>query len=377
MRTDHAVLCRACVQCEPRRAQDVYGSEPATFGILQRGHRLAAGVSQATLAERAGLSLRGVSDLERGARRTPYPDTVRRLAEALGLSDQDRAGLLASGRRVGRSFHLAPVPVSLPVPMAALIGRDDAVAEVQQLLGGFRLVTLTGPGGIGKTRLALEVARHLTPHYPDGVALAQFDALSAPELVPARVGAALGVIERARGAVIQTLVDALRSRRVLLLLDNCEHLIEACAELAVTLLGACAHLNMLATSREPLGVSGEAIWRVAPLAVPHGDLPSASLIDEVFQSPAVHLFVVRVRAVQPGYDPKHDDTSDLAEISRRLEGVPLAIELAAARTPVLSLRQIAARLEDPLQLLVGSSRAGPPRHQTLSVPRTCQLGFLL
>jgi predicted ATPase/DNA-binding CsgD family transcriptional regulator/transcriptional regulator with XRE-family HTH domain len=342
----------------------VDGNESTTFRALLRQHRLAAGVSQAALAERAGLSLRGISDLERGARRSPYPDTVRRLADALHVSDSDRAGLLMAGRRAAQLPHVGRGPVGLPVPLTNLVGRDDAIADLQHLLRGCRLLTLTGPGGIGKTRMALEVARTVRSAYTDGIALAQLDALTAGELVPARIAAALGVYEPARGAVTQTLVDALRSRRVLLLLDNCEHLVEACAQIAATLLGACSDVRILATSREPLGVAGEVIWRVAPLGVPQEDGETTPLIHDLLQSPAVRLFVERVRAVWPEYVPKQEDASDLAGVCRRLEGIPLAIELAAARTPVLSLAQVSARLQDPLRLLVGGSRTGPPRHQT-------------
>ncbi|MDQ6673061.1 MAG: helix-turn-helix domain-containing protein [Chloroflexota bacterium] len=155
------------------------GNESATFGALLRQHRLAAGISQAALAERAGLSLRGVSDLERGARRAPYPDTVRRLADALHVSDSDRAGLLVARWRAAQLPHAGSGPGSLPIPLTSLVGRDDAVNDVQRLLQGCHLLTLTGPGGIGKTRMALEVARRVDSGYADGIALARLDALSA------------------------------------------------------------------------------------------------------------------------------------------------------------------------------------------------------
>src|SRR5947209_8498968 len=344
---------------------DVGGDDSTNFGALLRQHRLVAGVSQATLAERAGLSLRGVSDLERGARRAPYPDTVRRLAEALRLSDADRGGLLMASRRVGQTNHPSPVALGLPVALTSFVGREDAVAEVQRLLGGYRLLTLTGPGGIGKTRLALEVAREHAADYTDGAVLADLNSLSVPELVPERIAAALSVQQPTRGPVTQRLAEALRSRQVLLVLDNCEHLIEACAQLAATLLPVCLGLRILATSREPLGVAGEVIWSVPPLAVPHRGREPAPQIQDVLLGAAVRLFVERVQAVRPEYVPVQEEAPDLAEVSRRLDGIPLAIELAAARAAVLSIGQIATRLDDPLRLLVGSSRTSPPRQQTL------------
>ena len=343
--------------------------ELAGFGTLLRRHRLAAGLTQELLAARAGLSLRAVSDLERGARRAPYPDTVRRLADALALPASERSALSSAGQRVGHLAQprLAPpsLPAALPVSLTSFVGRERDLDEVRRLLGVTRLLTLTGPGGVGKTRLALEAARQLAADYPDGIALVDLAALSTPDLVPERVAAALGVREPGRGLLGETLLDVLRSRHALLLFDNCEHLVEACAALAATLLPRCPEVRMLATSREPLGVAGEVTWSVPPLDLPAAEIPPS--IEHLLAHAAVRLFVDRARAVRPDFlqRPTEEDAQDLVDVCRRLEGVPLAIELAAAWVPVLSVAQIAGRLDDPLGLLVRGSRTAPPRQRTL------------
>jgi predicted ATPase/DNA-binding CsgD family transcriptional regulator/DNA-binding XRE family transcriptional regulator len=341
--------------------------ESASFGALLRRHRLQAGLTQQALAERAGLSLRGLSDLERGARRSPYPNTVRRLAKAIGLSEAERTALVASSGRMGlrANDHSASqrMETVLPVPLSSFVGRQRDVAEVQRLLGASRLLTLTGPGGIGKTRLALEAARHAAADFSDGVVRVDLSALIASELVAQRVAAELGLREHTGQSVVEVLATVLRSRRLLLLLDNCEHLVSACAELAATLLPICPNLRILATSREPLGVSGESTFNVPPLVLPVAE-PAVTL-EQALESPAVQLFVERARGVRAEFVPTQMDATALADVCRRLDGIPLAIELAAARVGVLSIALIAQRLDDPLRLLVGGSRTAPARQQTL------------
>jgi non-specific serine/threonine protein kinase len=341
--------------------------ESASFGAQLRRHRLRAGLTQQALAERAGLSLRGLSDLERGARRAPYPDTVRRLAEAIGLSEADRTALVASSGRVGYMASNRPmfqlVETVLPMPVSSFVGRQREVTEVQRLLRASRLVTLTGPGGIGKTRLALEAARHLTANFTDGVAWVDLSALIAAELVPERVAGALGLREQSSQPIVEVLANVLRSRQLLLLLDNCEHLVGACAELAATLLPICPTVRILATSREPLGVGGEITFSVPSLSLPDAE-PGVTL-EHVLQGPAVQLFVDRARGVRSEFVPTQVDATALVDVCRRLDGIPLAIELAAARVSVLSIALIAERLDDPLRLLVGGSRTAPARQQTL------------
>jgi transcriptional regulator with XRE-family HTH domain len=197
------------------------------FGDLLRRHRTAAGLTQDKLAERAGLSLRGLSDLERGARRAPYRDTVLRLAEALGLEGPARADLLATVRhpRTGMQVRLpGPTQKPLPIPLSSFVGREREVAEVRRLLALTRLVTLTGTGGIGKTSLALQVCSEVVDDYPGGVWLVELAPVGDPRLLLNEVAAALGVPEEAGMPLLETLVAALPDRRCLLVLDNCEHL---------------------------------------------------------------------------------------------------------------------------------------------------------
>jgi non-specific serine/threonine protein kinase len=313
--------------------------ESASFGTLLRRHRVSAGLTQQALAERAGMSLRGLSDLERGARRAPYPDTVRRLAEAIGLSEAERTALVASSGRAARmataSRAIEPAKSVLPIPLSSFVGREREVADVQRLLGAGRLVTLTGPGGIGKTRLALEAARGVSVEdSADGIALADLSPLTTPEVVPEQVAAALGVHEQSGQPLIELLADVLRSRRVLLVLDNCEHVLDVCADLAATLLPICPTMRILATSREPLGVVGEVTFSVPPLSLPDPE-PEVS-IERLLEGAAVRLFVERAQAARSDFVLKQEDAAALAGVCRRLDGIPLAIELAAARVRALS-----------------------------------------
>ncbi|PYO39393.1 MAG: XRE family transcriptional regulator, partial [Gemmatimonadetes bacterium] len=338
-----------------------------TFGELLRRARQAAGLTQEVLAERAGLSVRGIADLERGARRAPYPDTVRRLAEALHLAAPDRAPLDAAGRRVGTALGGGRTPdllATLPVPLTSFVGREHGVAEVRGLLGTTRLLTLTGPGGVGKTRLALRVAQAVVEVDEAPVAFVDLAPLADPAQVPAAVARVLGVREQPPRPLLDTLREALRPRRLLLVWDNCEYLLAASAELVDGLLRACPGLRLLATSREPLDVAGETTWPVPPLGVPN--LPSLSAWERLAEeSEAVRLFIERAGAARPDFELSERNAQAVAEVCVRLDGIPLAIELAAARVPVLTPEQLAARLDDRFRLLVGGSRSALPRQQTL------------
>ena len=252
---------------------------------------------------------------------------------------------------------------NLPVPVTAFIGREREIGEVTRLLGQARLVTLTGPGGCGKTRLAQKVASRLVDTYLDGVWLVELAALGDPDLVPQAVASVLGVREQPGVQLNQTLVNTLESRHVLLILDNCEHLVDACAALANSLLRACQHLRILITTRQALGIAGEQVWRVPSLELPDARrLPS---IDEIAASEAVRLFVDRAHLSRSGFALVKGNAAAAAEVCQRLDGMPLAIELAAARLHALSVQQIAALLDDRLRLLAGGSRAALPRQQTL------------
>jgi predicted ATPase/DNA-binding SARP family transcriptional activator/DNA-binding CsgD family transcriptional regulator len=252
---------------------------------------------------------------------------------------------------------------NLPAPRSRFVGRERELIEVKRALAMTRVLTLTGAGGSGKTRLALEVARDLVGAYPDGVWLVELAPLSEGKLIAHAVAEALGVPEQPGRSLNDALVDALREKRVLVVLDNCEHLIEEAARLVDVLLGLCPRLRILATSREALNVEGEVVWRVPTLAVPDPGRPPAP--TELRRYDAVRLFVERARLRLPDFEPTPQNAGAVVQICRRLEGMPLAMELAAARVGALSLEQISGRLEDSLKLLTGGSRTATRRQRTL------------
>ena len=254
-------------------------------------------------------------------------------------------------------------PSNLPLALTSFIGRERDLEQVKDLLRQTRLVTLTGTGGVGKTRLALEVARQVVEDYPDGIWLVELAALADPTLVPHAVAGVLGVTDQPSQPITATLVAALRSRRLLLALDNCEHLVAACAALADGLLRSCPRVRILATSREALNITGERVWRVPSLAVPDGSrLPP---LDAFTQIEAVRLFAERAVLAQARFAVTARNAPAVAQVCDRLDGIPLAIELAAARVNALTVDQIAARLDDRFRLLTGGSRTALPRQQTL------------
>ncbi len=252
-------------------------------------------------------------------------------------------------------------PNNLPAQLSSFVGREEELQSVWDALGKSRLVTLTGAGGSGKTRLALQVAADCIERHPDGVWLVELGGLADPDLLAQTVVSTLGIPERADRPVLDTLTDYLRERDLLLLLDNCEHLIEAAAVFTETLLQTCPDLRVLATSREPLGVPGEMTWRVPSLELAHRDDPD--LVNDPPES--VELFVERARSAEPDFVLTEDNAPVVATISRRLDGLPLAIELAAARVRALSVEDVARRLEDRFALLQAGSRTALPRQRTL------------
>ncbi|OFX28072.1 MAG: hypothetical protein A2Z07_05320 [Armatimonadetes bacterium RBG_16_67_12] len=258
---------------------------------------------------------------------------------------------------------LDSLPNNLPRQLTSFIGRAREMDEVEQLLSANRLVTLTGSGGCGKTRLAVQVAGDRADVYPDGVWLVELAPLSEPVLVPQATASALRVREQPGRPLLVTLAEHLQMKHALVVLDNCEHLVGACAHLAETLLRGCPDVRIRATSRERLGVAGEVVSRVPSLTVP--DLARLPAFEVLARSEAVRLFGERAVAAWPGFRVTHDNAPLVAHICQRLDGIPLAIELAAARVNVLSLDQIALRLNDRFRLLVGGSRTAPSRQQTL------------
>ena len=250
----------------------------------------------------------------------------------------------------------------LPVWVAAFVGREPERAKVADLIADSRVVTLTGPGGCGKTRLAVEVVGDVASRFSDGACWVDLQGVSEPGLVAQAIGGAAGVHERPEQALTDTLSEQLHTRQLLVVLDNCEHLVGACAELVGELSSACPHLHVLATSRVPLVVEGEATFEIAGLPVPDPDAVSASAVAA---ADAARLFEVRARQVAADFRIGDDNASAVAEICRRLDGIPLAIELAAARVRVLAAGQIAAGLSDRFGLLTGGVRGAPARQRTL------------
>jgi predicted ATPase len=235
--------------------------------------------------------------------------------------------------------------------------------EVERDLAKARLLTLTGVGGSGKTRLALEAARELVNAYPDGVWFVKLAPLSERALVPKAVAEVLGMTERPQEPLTESLVDFLRSKKVLVVLDNCEHLVEDCARMVDTLLASCEHLRVLATSREALGVAGEVNRRVPSLAVPDAGEPPD--LQSLAGYEAVRLFVERARSRLPGFELTQQNAGAVTDICRKLDGIPLAIELATARVGALSVGQIAGRLGDSPGFLTKGERTRAPRQRTL------------
>jgi predicted ATPase/DNA-binding CsgD family transcriptional regulator len=255
-----------------------------------------------------------------------------------------------------------PDPADLPQQFSSFVGRDREVGELRELLRTARAVTLCGAAGIGKTRLALHLLAAVAAEFPDGVWFVELAELRQPELVVARVAAAAGVDEEPGRPLPDTLADALRHRRALLALDNCEHLVEACASLCQRVLAGAPGLQVVATSREPLRVAAEAVWQVPPLALPP---PAAGDPAELACYDAIRLFAERAAAVAPGFSVGPGNAASVRAVCEALDGLPLGIELAAARVPVLAVEQIAARLDDRFTLLTSGARTAAARHQTL------------
>jgi predicted ATPase/class 3 adenylate cyclase len=253
-------------------------------------------------------------------------------------------------------------PNNLPLQLTSFIGRKKEIRQIKKLLEQYRLVTLTGSGGIGKTRLSIQVASELLNNYPDGTWLVELAPVTDPTLVPQAIVTTLGLIDQAGRPPLTVLTDYLQDKQALLILDNCEHLIQACAQLAEALLHACPDLHILATSREALEISGESLYHVPSLITPE---PLNIAFDILPQYEAVQLFVERAQSAMHDFSLAQDNARAIAQVCHHLDGIPLALELAAARVKVLRVEEIAVRLDDRFHLLTGGARTAMPRHQTL------------
>lgn len=346
------------------------------FGELLKYLRRREGLTQQELAIQVRYSDTQISRIEKN-QRVPDTATLTALfvpalhlerepewtARLLELAKQARLGDLPEPETAEK---LAPKN-NLPASLTTFVGREEGQADVLQLLGRHRLVTLTGSGGVGKTRLALKVGEQVSGDYANGIWLVELAPLSDSKLVPQRVASVLGIVTMYSSPQSTTihytelLINFLRARTVLLILDNCEHLVDACATLADTLLKNCPHIKILATSREVLGVPGETQYLLPSLRLPD----VGQTLKRIREYESVRLFEQRAQLAQSDFELTKENVSEVAQICSRLDGIPLAIELAAARVNIFSTAQLAARLDERFDLLTVGSRTALPRQQTM------------
>ncbi len=350
------------------------------FGALLRKLRLDVGITQQELAERAKLSVEAISTLERGARTRPHRETVALLGSALGLTPEREAllesavGIAHSPRRreriearsaslltVVRSDAQATPKHNLPRQLTSFVGRQREIDEITALLREQSLVTIVGTGGVGKTRVAISLGGDLLNEYPDGVWLVDLAPIADQTLLASAVLAALR-LPTVAGSASDALVAHLKARQLLLILDNCEHVITEARAVAGTIVASCRAVCVLATSRQALNAPGERIYRLPSLPFPPDSRANSR---DALQYSAVALFIDRAHALDPRFALTDDNAPDVAEICRRLDGMPFAIELAAARVNVLAPHQIAQRLDQRFRLLAGDP-AALPRHRTMT-----------
>jgi non-specific serine/threonine protein kinase len=344
--------------------------EPLTRREQQVLRLLAEGYSGPEIAEQLTLALSTVREHLQNIYGKLGADGKRQAinrARELGLVKAPAALELGTVHEVSAaSATLAPQPArkhNLPVQVTRYFGRENDIAQLKDRIQQERLVTLTGSGGVGKTRLSLQAAEALLPEFSDRVWFIALAPLTNPALVAQTVATTLGLRDEPGRPVVETLLDYLRPRQALLVLDNCEHLLDACAQLADSVLRACPRVTVLASSREPLGIMGEAVLAVPSLAFPAAG--RAVVAERLADFAAVRLFLDRVGLVVPSFAVTPDNASAVARICQRLDGIPLALEMAAARLSVLSAEQLAGRLDDAFRVLTGGSHTALPQHQTL------------
>jgi predicted ATPase/DNA-binding XRE family transcriptional regulator len=338
---------------------------------LLRAFRIDAGLSQEALAERARVSVNGISALERGIRRVPQAETLALLVSALALTGDVRRSFEDAAR--GRASVTSPEAVapaceqmtSLPLPPTTFLGREREVAEIGALLADHRLVTLVGSGGIGKTRTSLEVARTLRDVPRDGVWFVELAPVTSDEYVASTIGMVLGFDVASDGDAEGKLVRLLADKHALIVLDNCEHVIDASARIAASIVRECRGVSIFASSRQVLGVSGERTYRLPSLDVPAPEGGRPLTRADAMEYAAIALFVDRAQAADQQFLLTDENAGIIAEICRRLDGIALAIELAAPRVKILNPRQLRDRLDERFRVLTGGSRDAMPRQRTL------------
>ena len=344
--------------------------EQQSFGHWLRLKRKALDLTLEGLADRVGYSVSTIRKLEE-EERLPSAQMAERLAEIFNIPRNERTSFLHFARgdwKAAPPIQIDDEPwrvprTNIPIPSTSFIGREKEVEEIIQLVNKHRLITLTGAGGVGKTRLAIQSSNKMQDDFKDGVGWIELAPLTKETLLPQAVAKGLSVREVPNQSLEETLAKFLYSRQFLLVLDNCEHLIAGCAQLVDRLLSTCPNLKILATSREALGLMSEYVWSVPVLSLP--TMQSTLLIDSLMQYEAIRLFVERASAAQPDFVLTKQNASSVAQVCQRLDGIPLAIELAAARVKMMSVGEIAKHIEDRFDFLTAGSRTALPRHQTL------------
>jgi predicted ATPase/DNA-binding XRE family transcriptional regulator len=335
------------------------------FGAWLRKQRRALDLTRQAFADQVGCAEVTLRRIEAGTLK-PSKELASILLEKLDIPEIERAQWISFARGLS-GYPLSSTPLSskritnLPAPITTFIGRGKEQADVIGLISKHRLITLTGAGGVGKTRLSPKVGEQALSKCPDGVWLVELAPLLHPLLVPRTTAIAIGLRDQPQSPVTDVLSDYLDEKKILIILDNCEHLLNACAQLADTLLKRCPNLKILATSREALGITGEAVYRVPSLGLP--DLPE--LLDTFRNYESIQLFEERAQLVRFDFSLTLENASSVAQICHRLDGIPLAIELAAAKVGVFSTEQIAKQLDESLNVLGGGGRTDLPHHQTL------------
>jgi predicted ATPase/DNA-binding XRE family transcriptional regulator len=352
-------------------------SEKITFGAWLRQQRRILDLTQQTLADQAGCARITLRRIEADVLK-PSKELALILLEKLGIPENDRPqwvqfarGLTGYPEQTPGSSPAKPL-TNLPSLLTTFIGREKEQVEIIQHINKYRLVTLTGSGGVGKTRLSIKVGGQVLGDYSNGVWLLELAPLDDPAILPQTVAALFGLVTQSNAPLTEMLTNFLRGKTILLILDNCEHLLDASAQLTDTLLKNCPNLKILATSREPLGITGEALYRVPSLGLPQVE----PVLEKFREFESVRLFEERAQLVQMDFSLTLENASFVAQICSRLDGIPLALELAAAKVYTLSANQIAEQLEESFNLLTGGSRTALPRQQTIRASINWSWGLL-